>query len=120
VVIARELSAGGSIEVEAGALVQRVRQLTDGQEVSSEYQQLSGAAATPEVVQQNREMALCLCGKPYIRNPALPALLPRLRRPTLLVWGREDHIIPAKCGESYHQGISRSVLQVIERCGHVP
>jgi pimeloyl-ACP methyl ester carboxylesterase len=86
----------------------------------SEYQQLSGAAATPEVVQQNREMAVRLCWKPYMHNPALPALLPRLRRPTLLIWGREDRLIPAKCGESYHQGIPGSVLQVIERCGHFP
>src|SRR5919106_5356103 len=33
---------------------------------ASEYQQLSGAAATPEVVQQNREMAVRLCWKPYM------------------------------------------------------
>jgi pimeloyl-ACP methyl ester carboxylesterase len=87
---------------------------------ASAYQQLSGAAATPEVAQQNWEMAVRLCWKPYMHNPVLPALLPRLRLPTLIVWGREDRIVPLSCAEAYRQAIRGAVLQVIERCGHVP
>jgi pimeloyl-ACP methyl ester carboxylesterase len=87
---------------------------------ASEYQQLSGDPATPEVAQQNREMAVRLCWKPYMHNPSLPALLPRLRLPTLIVWGREDRVMPLNCGELYRQAIPGSVLQVIERCGHFP
>jgi pimeloyl-ACP methyl ester carboxylesterase len=86
----------------------------------AEYDTLFGGTATPEVAQQNREMAVRLCWKPYMHNPSLPALLPRLQLPTLIVWGRGDHIIPVSCGEVYQRAIRGSVLQVIERCGHYP
>ena len=40
--------------------------------------------------------------------------------PTFILWGREDGIIPLKVGELLHQAIPNSVLEVIERCGHIP
>jgi pimeloyl-ACP methyl ester carboxylesterase len=86
----------------------------------SEHQQLSGDPAKPDVVQQNRKVAARLCWKPYKHNPALPAPLPRLRLPTLIVWARHDRIIPMNGGEVYHQAIPGSMLKVIGRGGHVP
>jgi pimeloyl-ACP methyl ester carboxylesterase len=40
--------------------------------------------------------------------------------PTFILWGREDGIIPLKVGELLHEAIPNSVLEVIERCGHIP
>jgi pimeloyl-ACP methyl ester carboxylesterase len=40
--------------------------------------------------------------------------------PTLIVWGRQDAIIPLNCGELYHRAIATSTLHVIDRCGHSP
>jgi alpha-beta hydrolase superfamily lysophospholipase len=40
--------------------------------------------------------------------------------PTLIVWGRQDTIIPLNCGELYQQAVSNSRLHVIDRCGHSP
>ncbi len=40
--------------------------------------------------------------------------------PTLILWGREDRVIPLKTGERLHQLIPNSTLEVIEQCGHVP
>ena len=40
--------------------------------------------------------------------------------PTLILWGREDQVIPLKVGELLHQLIPKSRLVIIERCGHVP
>jgi pimeloyl-ACP methyl ester carboxylesterase len=69
----------------------------------------------------NREAATRYCWKPYMHDPALPHLLPRLRDvPTLIVWGRDDRIVPVECGELYHAGISGSRLEVIDRAGHFP
>jgi len=34
-----------------------------------------------------RSMTMRMCYRPYMYNPALPALLPRIRIPTLVVWG---------------------------------
>lgn len=69
---------------------------------------------------RNREMASRLCWKPYLHNPKLPAYLRGVKTPTLIVWGRQDAIIPLNCGELYHQALTNSTLHVIDRCGHSP
>ena len=68
----------------------------------------------------NREMASRLCWKPYLNNPNLPFYLRKVTTPTLIVWGRQDAIIPVECGELYRQALSNSRLEVIDHCGHSP
>jgi pimeloyl-ACP methyl ester carboxylesterase len=56
-----------------------------------------------------------------MHDPNLPNLLPRLRGvPTMIVWGREDKLVPLECGELYKKAINGSRLEVIDRCGHFP
>ena len=50
----------------------------------------------------------------------LIAAVSTIRVPTLILWGREDRVIPLKVGERLHQLLPNSTLQVIERCGHIP
>lgn len=69
---------------------------------------------------QNQEMSVRLAWKPYMFDPSLPHLLPRSRVPTLVVWGREDRIVPLECGEIYQRAIPKARLDVIDRCGHLP
>ena len=45
---------------------------------------------------------------------------PRIKVPTLIIWGREDKIIPLENGVRLHHAISTSQLVVIEHCGHDP
>ena len=60
--------------------------------------------------------------------PALTALLgydhvdrlERVRVPTLIVWGRNDHVIPAADAPEFERHLSDSRLVVFGRCGHVP
>jgi pimeloyl-ACP methyl ester carboxylesterase len=73
-----------------------------------------------ELRMRNREMTTRLCWKPYMHDRSLPWLLPRVRVPTLVVWGKEDRIIPVDSGKQYSQAIPGSRLEVIERCGHLP
>jgi pimeloyl-ACP methyl ester carboxylesterase len=40
--------------------------------------------------------------------------------PTLIIWGRQDKIIPLKVGELLNRDIANSTLKIIERCGHAP
>jgi pimeloyl-ACP methyl ester carboxylesterase len=78
---------------------------------------------TPEesvVDHANREMASRLFWKPYLHNPNLPFYLAKVRTPTLLVWGRQDAILPVECGDLYRRALSNSTLKVIENCGHSP
>ncbi len=88
-----------------------------------EYQQIYGRELTPEeqeIQTTNREMAVRLTWRPYMHDPRLPALLQRVNVPSLVVWGRQDALVPLNCGELYHQSLYGSTLKVIENCGHVP
>jgi pimeloyl-ACP methyl ester carboxylesterase len=53
-------------------------------------------------------------------NPRLPHFLPRVEAPALIVWGRQDRIVPVECGEQYRRLMPRAALQVLEDCGHLP
>jgi pimeloyl-ACP methyl ester carboxylesterase len=47
-------------------------------------------------------------------------MYPRIKVPTLIIWGREDGIIPLHNGMRLHNDIPDSQLVIIERCGHDP
>ncbi len=43
-----------------------------------------------------------------------------IKHPTLIVWGREDGLVPLSEGERFHKDIAGSTLIVFDECGHVP
>ncbi|HEX6649129.1 MAG TPA: alpha/beta hydrolase, partial [Pyrinomonadaceae bacterium] len=43
-----------------------------------------------------------------------------IKRPTLVVWGREDGLVPLADGERFNKEIAGSKMVVIDQCGHVP
>jgi len=57
---------------------------------------------------------------PYFHNPKLERRLDRITARTLVIWGREDRLIPLAHGERYAARIPGARLEVIERCGHLP
>jgi len=90
---------------------------------SPEYAQYYGKAWTPEdeaQVESNREMASRLFWKPYMRSHTLPALLRGVATPTLVVWGREDRIMPLNACQLYQRAIKGATATILERCGHMP
>ena len=68
----------------------------------------------------NREMASRLCWRPYLHNLSLPNYLTKVMTPTLIVWGKQDAIIPVECSEIYQRAIPNATLKVIDNCGHSP
>ena len=78
---------------------------------------------TPEeeaVRWSNREMGSRLMWRPYMHNPNLPEYLKLVKVPALIIWGRDDGIVPLNCGEIYHEVLEGSSLHVIDQCGHSP
>jgi pimeloyl-ACP methyl ester carboxylesterase len=57
---------------------------------------------------------------PYFHDPKLPARLYRIASPVLIVWGRQDGLIPLAHGERYAALLPNARLAVIDRCGHMP
>lgn len=88
-----------------------------------EYGQYYGRAWTPEEEDQiegNREMVARVAWKPYLRSHTLAALLGGVATPTLLVWGREDGIIPLSACQLYQRAIKGSRVHILDQCGHLP
>lgn len=67
-----------------------------------------------------REQTCLLTWRPYMFDPALPHLLPGIAAPTLLVWGKDDAIVPLGAAEIYRDAIPNARLELIDRCGHFP
>jgi pimeloyl-ACP methyl ester carboxylesterase len=90
---------------------------------SAEFKTYWGKELTPEetdLIEQHREMTCRIAWKPYMHSLTLRHLLPGVRTPTLLVWGKNDTVTPLDCGEIYQRAISRARLVTIDDCGHMP
>jgi len=88
-----------------------------------EYARFYGKEWTSEdeaQAESNREMSARLVWKPYMRSHSLPALLGGIATPTLVVWGREDAIIPVSVCQRFVRAIPGARSHVLERCGHLP
>ena len=89
-----------------------------------EFQSLYGGEETAEQFEaweDARAEASRLAWKPYMHNPSLGPLLEGVDGlPTLVIWGRDDAIVPLAAGHLYNKSISGSELAVIDDCGHRP
>jgi pimeloyl-ACP methyl ester carboxylesterase len=101
-----------------------LRQTVLSAKATPEFAALFGGASTPEqfeAFEEARAEVARLAWQPYMRNPSLPHLLAGARQlPTLLIWGQEDEVAPAACGEIYAGALRASRLTIFESCGHRP
>jgi pimeloyl-ACP methyl ester carboxylesterase len=85
------------------------------------FERTFGAELPTPLLEQwdiNREMTFRIAWRPYMYNPTLPHLLGGVQTPALVVWGRDDRIVPLECGERYAKALPRARLAVIEGAGH--
>lgn len=75
--------------------------------------------AYAELSHRKGARALVKLGK-SAKNDHLGEEIPRLRLPTLLLWGRQDSVTPPEVAEEFHTLIAGSRLEWIDRCGHAP
>lgn len=61
-----------------------------------------------------------LIWQPRLYDPNLRKWLHRIDRPTLLIWGDSDKVIPPAEGPPYRDLIPGSKLEVLKACGHLP
>jgi pimeloyl-ACP methyl ester carboxylesterase len=88
----------------------------------AEFQAVCPDEPSPEQVEMwetAREEACRLSWRPYMHDRSLPHRLGRLKNlPSLIVWGRNDAVVPPSAGEVYNHSIAGSRLVTIENCGH--
>jgi len=49
----------------------------------------------------------------------LDGKLGALQMPMLIIWGKQDHMIPASAGQAIHREVPQSEFQVFDGCGHL-
>jgi pimeloyl-ACP methyl ester carboxylesterase len=89
----------------------------------AEREKLFPLRPTPEQAElaENSQITAELIGwKPYMHNPKLVHRLRRVKSPTLVVWGKQDCLVPPAHGEAYRDAIRGAQLKVIDKCGHSP
>jgi pimeloyl-ACP methyl ester carboxylesterase len=47
-------------------------------------------------------------------------IVTKIKQPTLIIWGREDGLVPLSEGERFHKDIAGSTMIVFDQCAHVP
>jgi pimeloyl-ACP methyl ester carboxylesterase len=56
-----------------------------------------------------------------VHNPSLPYLLEGVANQSiLLIWGRQDRVVPRSVMDLYNRALAGSKLVVFEDCGHRP
>ena len=103
------------------ALVSYIDYVRLGFADQSAYARVFGAEPPTETLEQwdlNREMTFRIAWKPYMYNPTLPHLLGGVASPALVVWGRDDRVVPVECGERFAKALRNARLQIIEGAGH--
>jgi pimeloyl-ACP methyl ester carboxylesterase len=108
-------------EIMDQALVSYIDYVRRGFADQGAFERLFGAEPTTAQLEQwdlNREMTFRIAWKPYMYSATLPHLLGGVGAPALVVWGREDRIVPLECGERYQKALPRARLDVVDGAGH--
>ncbi len=69
---------------------------------------------------KNRLMTARLAWSPRLYDPELEKWLHRIATPMLVLWGREDKLIPCAYAERFREMIPHARVRVFDACGHLP
>ena len=75
-------------------------------------------ARRPTAPRALRAMSIGMALRPH--HATAPALLRRLRQPLLLLWGRQDRLVPTAVAQQCLRVRPDLPLQTLEHCGHCP
>ncbi|MEA5423362.1 alpha/beta fold hydrolase [Synechococcus sp. CCY9202] len=75
-------------------------------------------ARRPGAARALRAMSVGMALRPH--GATAPALLQRLRQPLLLLWGRDDRLVPARVAEQCRAVRPELPLVLLEQAGHCP
>lgn len=89
-----------------------------------EFPSLFGGEQTPkqyEEWEEARAETARIAWQPYMFTQSMEHLLHNVAGlPTLLLWGKQDQVVPLSVGELYKKQIAGSKLVTFDKCGHMP
>jgi len=83
------------------------------------HAQLQATPEQQEIFDRNRFQAAKFCWQPRLFDPKLEKWLHRIDRPTQIVWGGDDKVIPPAYGARLKELIRGAGLTVLPRAGHL-
>jgi pimeloyl-ACP methyl ester carboxylesterase len=93
-------------------------------ENNPEFAKLYGGEQSPEQFEEwedARAETARLAWQPYMFNPSLPNLLENaVDLPTMIVWGKQDKVVPISASRVFNESIPGSDLVLLDNCGHRP
>lgn len=97
-----------------------IRKLFHNQAIADRM--LSQAPSLEQVASQmkNQTTVTRLASHPHLHNPDLPRWLARIRKPTHIVWGAHDALLPASTAAVWKRHIPGAKVTVIADAGHLP
>ena len=80
------------------------------------------APSIDQLIKESRVQAsLARVGwNPYLHDPRLPHWLHRAAMPALVVWGKEDRLMPASTTERWRDLLPQAQVALIDDAGHFP
>jgi pimeloyl-ACP methyl ester carboxylesterase len=75
---------------------------------------------TDKLAQRDGYTVRSIMSNPLVRTQLLDEKLASIKVSTLVVWGKQDKLLPVALGEKYAAGIAGAKLVTFEKCGHVP
>jgi pimeloyl-ACP methyl ester carboxylesterase len=81
-------------------------------EMVDRYWELNRRTGTPEVTLARFRLPLS--------NPAMMDRLHEITVPTLILWGREDALIPVAHAQAFAERLPNAVVMIYDHCGHIP
>jgi pimeloyl-ACP methyl ester carboxylesterase len=109
---------GGLVERAAGRIYARLA-FHNGEACADEVRAAFGrhyrtAEDVRRITVQSARLVRCLSDGRLLRDAV------RLNRPLLVVWGRNDRLVPLADGERLVRAVVDCRLHIVEQCGHCP
>jgi pimeloyl-ACP methyl ester carboxylesterase len=72
-----------------------------------------------DIYERNRAAAAKFSWSPRLCNPKLDRWLHRIDRPTHIIWGKDDRVIPPEYADALQKLIPGSTTATLPNCGHL-
>lgn len=97
-----------------------IRSLYHDQRVADERLAQTPTEGQTETMFKDRYSFARAAWQPRLYDPHLAKWLHRIDRPTLIVWGDDDRVIPTPYAAEFARLISGAKTAIIAECGHLP
>ncbi len=88
----------------------------DASKVTKEFMNATYfTALTKDGRRAQLEITRNIVGRVFVDN-----LLRFIDMPVLIIWGKNDRVLPIKWAKKYREGLKNADLVILNRCGHIP